>query len=160
MNICVAADQWWIRTHTSMVSVKIYIEMGTIIIPNLSVLNEMTEVIKLWYYFWMPNFEFQNTYVILILKQWEMSFTRVTKMWLSTTRWGSLRGIEIFYSLQWTQYSTHFDAKNHYNISINSYILLNIDTYGSIKIHFAEVRALKDCNLCANLWVNQGGNVP
>ncbi len=47
-----------------------------------------------------------------------------------------------------------------YDISINSYTLLNTDTYG-IEIHFAEIRALKDCNLCANLWINQGGkNVP
>ncbi len=36
-----------------------------------------------------------------------------------------------------------FWCKNDYDISINSYSLLNIDTYGSIEIHFAEKRALK-----------------
>ncbi len=78
-------------------------------------------------------------------------------MWPSTTKWGFFEGsirIEIFNSLQWTQF-LHILMQKSFNISINSYSLLNIDMYGSIAIHFAEIRALKDCSLCANLWVNQ-----
>ncbi len=40
-------------------------------------------------------------------------------------------------------------------------VMLNIDINDSIQINFAEIWALKDCNLCASiLFVNQKANVP
>ena len=49
-----------------------------------------------------------------------------------------------------TAISTHLDAI--------SYSVLNIDMYNNIQKKFAEIWALKNCNLCVNLWVSQKAN--
>ena len=47
-----------------------------------------------------------------------------------------------------------------YDITIKSYSIMNIDINDSIQNNFAEIWALKVCNLYATLWAIQEANGP
>ncbi len=76
-------------------------------------------------------------------------------MWPSTTKWGSFRGVsEVRFLIHCNEHDFLQNLMQKwllYDISINSYSLLNTDIFDCIQIHFLEIEALKDGNLYAFL---------